>query len=69
MGGNNVKPKDPRDEIEDSIIEMRMTSKQFENAARRSQRDQKKEIDKARQVIHIKHTVNSKKFLGIKERQ
>jgi len=51
MGGKQAKPRDPRDEIEDAILEMRMTSKQFENASRRAQRDQKKEIDKARAVI------------------
>jgi len=51
MGGKNTKPKDPREEIEDGILEMRMTVKQFENASRRAQRDQKKEIDKARAVI------------------
>ncbi len=51
MGGNNTKPRDPREDIEDAMLEMRMTAKQFENASRRAQRDQKKEIDKARAVI------------------
>lgn len=50
MGGNNVKPRDPREEIEDSILEMKMTAKQLENGAKRATRDQKKEIDKARAV-------------------
>ena len=53
--GNNPKPqpKDPRDEIEDAIITMKMTSKQFENASKRAQKEQKKEIDKAKAVIYF----------------
>lgn len=59
MGNNNKKPeKDPREEIEESIINMKITSKQFENAAKRAQRDQKKEIDKAKAVILFVLSVN-----------
>jgi len=64
MGGKNTKPKrDPRDEIEDAIMEMRMTSKQFENASRRAQRDQKKEIDKARAALKKGNEEGAKLFL------
>jgi len=42
----------PEEDIQDMLFSMRLTSKQFQNAAKRAQRDQEKEIKKAREVIH-----------------
>jgi len=63
MGGNNTKPRDPREDIEDAMLEMRMTAKQFENGSRRAQRDQKKEIDKARAALKKGNEEGAKLFL------
>ncbi len=43
----------PEEDIQDMIFSMRMTSKQFQNAAKRAQRDQEKEIKKAREVPYF----------------
>lgn len=67
MGGSNAKPRDPREEIEDSIIEMKMTAKQLENGAKRATRDQKKEIDKARAVTPISFSLVLNFSLGTQE--
>ena len=51
MGGKKSVPqKDPREEIEDAIFNMKFTAKQFENAAKKAQKEQKKEIQKAKDV-------------------
>lgn len=55
MGGKKSVPKkDPREEIEDAIFNMKFTAKQFENTSKKAQKDQKKEIQKAKEVINIK---------------
>ena len=53
MGGSSPKPKpiDPRDQIEDAILNLRMTAKSFEHSANRAEREQKKEIERAKLVI------------------
>ncbi len=54
MGGSQPKPKpiDPRDQIEEAILNLRMTAKSFEHSANRAERDQKKEIDRAKLVSY-----------------
>lgn len=54
MGGSQPKPKpiDPRDQIEDAILDLRMTAKSFEHSANRAEREQKKEIERAKMVIN-----------------
>jgi charged multivesicular body protein 1 len=64
MGGKKSKPeKDPREEIEDAILDMRMTSKQFERAAQRAGKDQKKEIQKAKDALKKSNDEGAKLFL------
>ena len=50
MGHRHSKAKDPREEIEDMVFEMKMNSKMFANAAVRARKAQEKEINKARTV-------------------
>eukprot|EP00330_Aristerostoma_sp_ATCC50986_P009341 CAMPEP_0114576446 /NCGR_PEP_ID=MMETSP0125-20121206/1207_1 /TAXON_ID=485358 ORGANISM="Aristerostoma sp., Strain ATCC 50986" /NCGR_SAMPLE_ID=MMETSP0125 /ASSEMBLY_ACC=CAM_ASM_000245 /LENGTH=369 /DNA_ID=CAMNT_0001764967 /DNA_START=101 /DNA_END=1211 /DNA_ORIENTATION=- len=64
MGGKKSVPqKDPREEIEDAIFNMKFTAKQFENAAKKAQKEQKKEIQKAKDALKKNNEEGAKLFL------
>jgi len=54
MGNDPPKPipkRDPAEEIQEAILNMRMTAKQFEHSAKRAERDQKKRNGKGQDCI------------------
>jgi len=57
------KKKQPEEDIQDMILGMRLTSKQFQNAAKRAQKDQEKEIKKAREALKKSNEEGAKLFL------
>jgi charged multivesicular body protein 1 len=65
MGNSKPAPpkKDPNDEIQEAILNMRMTSKQFEHAAKRAEKDQKKEMEKAKIALKKNNEDGARMFL------
>ena len=56
MGNDTPKPipkRDPQEEIQEAMMNMRMSAKQFMNGAKKAERAQKQDMEKAKNVIIV----------------